>query len=520
MYLDHFRNKIVLKGLEYHFEDRVKGLESLDASTYSASVEGNGEEDYHVRIDLNEPYRSYCSCPYAADGNLCKHMAAVYFEAFPDEAKEYEYELYGDMDDTGWEEDPDWEYEDGEEDDHYGSVSSFVVPLHFEKMLDEFIEKMDEKEAKDLLKQILNEDKEETFRRYLKNEYERLMKNKTIAMQEQINRNIERTIENSFRYAYPYMFNEPFFSDEEKDYLKDDIECDIKFRKDLIFDVRLYAYKENLFLVALAKKWLSASQQEGLKKALIEYFNVLKQMGLKSPPKSNVLIAVYELDPVFDPEILAGDLVDHMRYEEYVKHVIDVYENKEALFKGLAKVCETSHKNHAEYSETFRYLGKAGNIEEAMKLSHFYGLVYGSNLVDLDELMTYEDFEQKYYPKLIACKKDFVIKNVYAGLGQKKELYAYLKGRNDIGGLMFYASILDEIYHDELLSIFKEKMYEKLSQSKNRQDYKEACRFITAIKNLHGGDDLIDELICELKQDERFRRRTALFDEIAISRKR
>ena len=97
-------------------------------------------------------------------------------------------------------------------------------------------------------------------------------------MQEQINRNIERTIENSFRYAYPYMFNEPFFSDEEKDYLKDDIECDIKFRKDLIFDVRLYAYKDNLFLVALAKKWLSASQQEGLKKALIEYFNVLKQM--------------------------------------------------------------------------------------------------------------------------------------------------------------------------------------------------------------------------------------------------
>ena len=45
-------------------------------------------------IDIAHPKKSQCSCPHAAGKRIvCKHMVAVYFTAFPAEAKKYITEL-------------------------------------------------------------------------------------------------------------------------------------------------------------------------------------------------------------------------------------------------------------------------------------------------------------------------------------------------------------------------------------------------------------------------------------------
>ena len=102
----------------------------------------------------------------------------------------------------------------------------------------------------------------------------------------------------------------------------------------------------------------------------------------------------------------------------------------------------------------------------------------------------------------------------------KKELYEFLKSQNNDYGLCFYASFLDEYYHEELLKLFKEKTIEKLRFANNRKDYAEAALYVRAIKDLSDGRRLSEEFINELKADVKFKRRPALFDEIRKCLKR
>ena len=70
---------ILERGKNYWEDDRVESLRQ-DGNTVTAVV--CGTEDYDVEIEMgrggNVAYMS-CTCPYAEEGNNCKHMAAVLF---------------------------------------------------------------------------------------------------------------------------------------------------------------------------------------------------------------------------------------------------------------------------------------------------------------------------------------------------------------------------------------------------------------------------------------------------------
>lgn len=74
-----FRQHILDRGIEY-FEDGEVIDFSYSANEIKASV--NGSDVYEVEISLDEEdvKDMYCSCPHAADGHNCKHMAAVLFK--------------------------------------------------------------------------------------------------------------------------------------------------------------------------------------------------------------------------------------------------------------------------------------------------------------------------------------------------------------------------------------------------------------------------------------------------------
>lgn len=80
MYFGYFSNRILERGRTYFLKNRVFSIQQLDANTYSAIVLGN--EPYHVSLRLNKKgniVEAHCDCPYARDGNHCKHEAALYY---------------------------------------------------------------------------------------------------------------------------------------------------------------------------------------------------------------------------------------------------------------------------------------------------------------------------------------------------------------------------------------------------------------------------------------------------------
>ena len=82
------------RGYDYYKENKVKNLIETSPGIFSANVEGNSDKPYIVEIDVAHPRKSKCNCPHA-DGKriVCKHMMAVYFMAFPDEAERYKRQL-------------------------------------------------------------------------------------------------------------------------------------------------------------------------------------------------------------------------------------------------------------------------------------------------------------------------------------------------------------------------------------------------------------------------------------------
>lgn len=81
------------RGYEYYLNHMVISYRIIEDGVYCGQVKGADNNVYDVKIDLNLPINSECSCPYA-DGRtiVCKHQVALYFEMFPDEAEKYRKE--------------------------------------------------------------------------------------------------------------------------------------------------------------------------------------------------------------------------------------------------------------------------------------------------------------------------------------------------------------------------------------------------------------------------------------------
>ena len=83
-----FAPHILSRGEEY-FESELVNIEKIDEQSITATVEGT--DVYSVEIVLKDDHvvEMHCDCPYAADGNNCKHMAAVLFAAEDEENCDY-----------------------------------------------------------------------------------------------------------------------------------------------------------------------------------------------------------------------------------------------------------------------------------------------------------------------------------------------------------------------------------------------------------------------------------------------
>jgi len=82
-------SKSLWRGYEYYKENRVYYKSNISATEFEGRVNGTGQT-YTVKIDIEHPRKSKCNCPHANGKRIiCKHMIALYFAAFPKEAKNY-----------------------------------------------------------------------------------------------------------------------------------------------------------------------------------------------------------------------------------------------------------------------------------------------------------------------------------------------------------------------------------------------------------------------------------------------
>lgn len=86
-----FAHHILARGYDYYIEGAVGKL-NINTNEITARVSGTNNYKIEIEISNNRVIAMSCDCPYAEDGNNCKHMAAVMYEAFEVEEDEDEDE--------------------------------------------------------------------------------------------------------------------------------------------------------------------------------------------------------------------------------------------------------------------------------------------------------------------------------------------------------------------------------------------------------------------------------------------
>lgn len=138
--------KSVYRGYEYFLENKVLSCNQLNDSEYEGTVKGTAQNPYSVHLNLKKPKTSTCDCPFANGLKICKHMVAVIFTAFPDEAIKYKAEL----------------------DAYYEEQEKYEEEL--DDMLQNYIKKLSKSELQEALLQLLFDGPEWQFERFI-NEY-------------------------------------------------------------------------------------------------------------------------------------------------------------------------------------------------------------------------------------------------------------------------------------------------------------------------------------------------------------
>lgn len=92
----------VWRGYEYYqIPKKVTAIQKCSETEFKGTVSGSNGEQYEVFIDIAHPRKSHCSCPHANGRRIiCKHMVALYFTVFPEEAKTYYQQVLDDEEES------------------------------------------------------------------------------------------------------------------------------------------------------------------------------------------------------------------------------------------------------------------------------------------------------------------------------------------------------------------------------------------------------------------------------------
>lgn len=82
------------RGYEYYTEGKVAEFKKISDTAFQAKVHDSNKSAYNVYLDTEHIRKSHCNCPHANGKRIiCRHIVALYFSAFPNEAIHYKADV-------------------------------------------------------------------------------------------------------------------------------------------------------------------------------------------------------------------------------------------------------------------------------------------------------------------------------------------------------------------------------------------------------------------------------------------
>ena len=568
-----FASHILERGYDYNCDGAVENIE-IGRDDIRADVVGT--EDYEVEISLNDGKVTdmYCSCPYAAGGNNCKHMAAVLYEWTADIMDEDEPE---DTDNEDMDNDADAESMDlfepavtvcdykkksaaveklvtsAERD----IVQAFLVSvlaedkkllLRFRNMVNKCATKED---VEDYFEQI-----DEIADRYLGrdhfiNYYQAY--DFMLELEEIIDKDVRRMIDNGSHISAFHVMNHIFVLLGNVD--MDDSGGETSMLAEQIYQLWLELLtkvnaqdKRKMFI------WFTTHMDGSVIDYLEEYIEQIIMEEFKEPEYEQDKLSFMEemiekaekKDSGWSRDYAVGKwTVTYLKtleeknapedqLEEICKkywnnsgvrrYYIDRYFEKKEYDRVLQVLDESIELDKAYRGQVLEYIQKKKEIyrlqgNKSAYIEQLWKLVLEQSAGDLD---IYKELKAQYSEKEWLIKREELFKKLPPNahidrLYKEEKLYdrllAYVLKSSGLYAVQSYENVLKKEYPKQILSKYQGEVNKMASCTGNRKHYADLVALLRRMKRIKGGSEIVETIVEEWKI--KYRNRPAMMDELS-----
>ena len=568
-----FASHILERGYDYYCDGAVENIE-IGRDDIRADVVGT--EDYEVEISLNDGKVTdmYCSCPYAAGGNNCKHMAAVLYEWTADIMDEDEPE---DTDNEDMDNDADAESMDlfepavtvcdykkksaaveklvtsAERD----IVQAFLVSvlaedkkllLRFRNMVNKCATKED---VEDYFEQI-----DEIADRYLGrdhfiNYYQAY--DFMLELEEIIDKDVRRMIDNGSHISAFHVMNHIFVLLGNVD--MDDSGGETSMLAEQIYQLWLELLtkvnaqdKRKMFI------WFTTHMDGSVIDYLEEYIEQIIMEEFKEPEYEQDKLSFMEemiekaekKDSGWSRDYAVGKwTVTYLKtleeknapedqLEEICKkywnnsgvrrYYIDRYFEKKEYDRVLQVLDESIELDKAYRGQVLEFIQKKKEIyrlqgNKSAYIEQLWKLVLEQSAGDLD---IYKELKAQYSEKEWLIKREELFKKLPPNahidrLYKEEKLYdrllAYVLKSSGLYAVQSYENVLKKEYPKQILSKYQGEVNKMASCTGNRKHYADLVALLRRMKRIKGGSEIVETIVEEWKI--KYRNRPAMMDELS-----
>lgn len=568
-----FASHILERGYDYYCDGAVENIE-IGHDDIRADVVGT--EDYEVEISLNdgEVTDMYCSCPYAAGGNNCKHMAAVLYEWTADIMDEDEPE--------------DTDNEDVDDDADAESMDLFkpAVTVCDYKKKSAAVEKLVASAESDIVQAFLvsvlaedkklllrfrnmvnkcatNEDVEDYFEqideiadRYLGRDhfinyyqaYDFMSE-----LEEIIDKDVRRMIDNGSHISAFHVMNHIFVLLGNVD--MDDSGGETSMLAEQIYQLWLELLtkvnaqdKRKMFI------WFTTHMDGSVIDYLEEYIEQIIMEEFKEPEYEQDKLSFMEemiekaekKDSGWSRDYAVGKwTVTYLKtleeknapedqLEEICKkywnnsgvrrYYIDRYFEKKEYDRVLQVLDESIELDKAYRGQVLEYIQKKKEIyrlqgNKSAYIEQLWKLVLEQSAGDLD---IYKELKAQYSEKEWLIKREELFKKLPPNahidrLYKEEKLYdrllAYVLKSSGLYAVQSYENVLKKEYPKQILSKYQGEVNKMASCTGNRKHYADLVALLRRMKRIKGGSEIVETIVEEWKI--KYRNRPAMMDELS-----
>lgn len=568
-----FASHILERGYDYYCDGAVENIE-IGRDDLRADVVGT--EDYEVEISLNDGKVTdmYCSCPFAAGGNNCKHMAAVLYEWTADIMDEDEPE---DTDNEDMDDDADAESMDlfepavtvcdykkksaaveklvtsAERD----IVQAFLVSvlaedkkllLRFRNMVNKCATKED---VEDYFEQI-----DEIADRYLGrdhfiNYYQAY--DFMLELEEIIDKDVRRMIDNGSHISAFHVMNHIFVLLGNVD--MDDSGGETSMLAEQIYQLWLELLtkvnaqdKRKMFI------WFTTHMDGSVIDYLEEYIEQIIMEEFKEPEYEQDKLSFME-EMIEKAEKKDSGWSRDYAVGKWTVTYLKTLEEKNAPEDQLEEICKKYWNNSGvrryyidryfekkEYDRVLQVLDESIELDKAYRgqvleynqkkkeiyrlqgnksayIEQLWKLVLEQSAGDLD---IYKELKAQYSEKEWLIKREELFKKLPPNahidrLYKEEKLYdrllAYVLKSSGLYAVQSYENVLKKEYPKQILSKYQGEVNKMASCTGNRKHYADLVALLRRMKRIKGGSEIVETIVEEWKI--KYRNRPAMMDELS-----